>query len=168
MDTAQAGDSLADWLTAATFADQDADQVTELLAEAVTQWGRAQGWRVYRKARSVMRLPPPYDDRHSWVDVACAQPDGPPIVVEVDRSDRKRSVEKLLAEAEAGRIALWVRWGRGPFTEPPAPIRMVTCPVTARQAVDGRRLFSWLPVDRPAPQHSELGGGGDQTVLFED
>ena len=35
-----------------------------------------------------MPLPPPLEQRHSVLDVACARPDGPPVVVEVDHTDR--------------------------------------------------------------------------------
>src|SRR5690242_3844267 len=78
------GDRLAESLTATlarlSFTDLDADQVTGLLIDAVVGWGEAAGWRVYRRARSVMTLPPPYADRHSWVDVACARAGARPVV----------------------------------------------------------------------------------------
>jgi hypothetical protein len=68
--------------------------------------------------------------RHSVVDVACARPSAPPVVVEVDRADRARTVEKLIAEAAAGRVPIWVRWGTGGFAAPPAEIHLVTFEVT--------------------------------------
>jgi hypothetical protein len=155
--------SLADWIAGLTFVDRNADEVTALVVAAVVAWGRAQGWRVYRRAASVLRLPPPYAHQHSNVDVACARPAGAPIVVEVDRADRRRSIEKLLAEAAAGRIAIWVRWGGSRFAPPPAPIRMVTCLVTSRRGVvDKRRLHSRLPTsNRPAPTHTAPGAATD-------
>jgi hypothetical protein len=163
-DAEQVAASLAARISELTFVDQGADEVTALLVEAVAAWGRDQRWRVYRKAPSVLPLPPPYEKRHSSVDVACARPTGAPIVVEVDRTDRRRTVDKLLAEAEAGRIAIWVRWGTGGFTAPPPPIRMVTCPVTARRGPVGQgRLFSRLPAtDRPAPTHTAVEVDPDQ------
>ena len=69
--------------------------------------------------------------------MAFARPDGPPLVVEVDHTDRTRTVDKLLAEAQAGRIAIWVRWGTGPFRPPPMPVQMATLEVTRRS---GRRF----------------------------
>ncbi|MGW5667350.1 hypothetical protein [Micromonospora sp. NPDC003776] len=140
--------SLAAHLGRLTFVDRSTDEVTALLVDAVAAWGEAQGFRVYRRAASVVPLPAPYQDRHSVVDVACARPAGRPVVIEVDRTDRRRTVEKLLAEADAGRVALWVRWGPGPFTPPPAPIRLVTCEVAVRH-----HRHSRLP-SRPAPHHS--------------
>jgi hypothetical protein len=142
--------SLGEWLAAVTFADLGADEVTALLVDSVVAWAEGQGWRAYRRAPSVMPLPPPFAHRHSWLDVGCARPEGAPIAIEVDRTDRRRTVDKLLAEAEAGRVAVWLRWGTGPFAEPPAPVAMVTCEVAARKG-----HYSRLPVrERPAPAHT--------------
>lgn len=149
--------SLAARFAALTFLDRDADAVTALLADVVAEWATEQGWRVYRRARSVVPLPPPYERRYSTLDVACARPAGPPVVIEIDRTDRRRTVDKLLAEASAGRIAIWVRWGTGAIAEPPAPVRLVTCAVTARSGAGGRR-FDRTPVsDRPPPRHTSAG-----------
>jgi hypothetical protein len=150
-DGEQLARSLADHLAALTFTDLDADQVTELLVEAVIGWASAAGWRAYKKARSVMPLPPPYADRHSWVDVGIARADALPVVVEIDQSDRKRTLEKLRAEADAGRIALWVRWGKGPFNPPELPVRLASCLVDVRKDAAGRKLFSSHVADRPPP-----------------
>ena len=153
--------SLAARLGALTFLDRTADDVTDLLIATVAEWATGQGWRVYRRARSVVPLPPPYENRFSTLDVACARPAGPPVVIEVDRTDRRRTVEKLLAEAAAGRVAVWVRWGTGvgagAFTPPPAPIRMVTCAVTGRSGVGGRRFDRTGGTGRPPPRHTATG-----------
>lgn len=164
--------SLAAWIDGLTFVDLGAEEVTSLLVDAVAAWGRAQGWRVYLRAASVVKLPAPYQHLHSCVDVACARPAAAPVVIEVDRSDRRRSVDKLLAESAAGRVALWVRWGNGKLAAPPAPVRMVPCPVTTRAGLGGRgRLHSHRPAtDRPAPRHT-VGlvpsvGADEQAQLF--
>ncbi|MFI2649612.1 MULTISPECIES: hypothetical protein [Micromonospora] len=150
--------SLAAHLDALTFADRSTDEVTALLVDAVAAWGEAHGFRVYRRAASVVPLPAPYQNRHSVVDVAFARPAARPVVIEVDRTDRRRTVEKLLAEADAGRVALWVRWGPGPFAVPPAPVRLVTCEVAVRN-----HRHSRLPA-RPAPQHSAPAGAAAEPV----
>ncbi|OKI53798.1 hypothetical protein [Micromonospora sp. CB01531] len=150
--------SLAAYLGRLTFVDRSTDEVTALLVDAVAAWGESQGFRVYRRATSVVPLPAPYQHRHSIVDVACARPAGRPIVIEVDRTDRRRTVEKLLAEAGAGRVALWVRWGPGPFAAPPTPIRLVTCEVAVRN-----HRHSQLSAP-PAPQHSAPGRRSGQPV----
>jgi hypothetical protein len=77
------------------------------------------------------------------------------VVVEVDRTDRPRTLEKLHAEARAGRVAIWVRWGIGRFTEPPAPIGFVPLHVTKRQG----RFSRFTAGDRPPPAHSSSGTG---------
>lgn len=141
---------LGDWLDQLTFVDRSADEVTALVIDAITEWAKDQGWRVYHRAPSVVRLPAPYDAQHSVIDVACARPAGPPVVIEVDRTDRQRTVDKLLAEAAAGRIPIWVRWGTGKFAAPPPPVRLVTVAVTMHN-----RRYSRKPVrEMPPPEHS--------------
>jgi hypothetical protein len=156
--TSTAG-SLTAWLDDLHFSDLTEDRATARIVEAVAGWGEAQGWRVYRRAPSVFALPPPLKG-HSVVDVACARPSpAQPIVVEVDRADRQRTVDKLLAEAAAGRLAIWVRWGSGPFRPPPLPVHMVT-----RSA--SRTAHGWHTVaDLPAPRHSAVEGAGEATEL---
>jgi hypothetical protein len=158
--------SLTGWLAAVSLKDRNADQVTDLLIEAVMGWAAAQGWRVYRGARSVVPLS--YADRHSTVDVGVARDHAAPIVVEIDRSDRKRTVEKLIAEAAAGRVALWVRWGAEPFMIPPPPVRLIPYPMTPRKAGQGVKLFSSPAEQIQAPAHSGVDlTRAEQTELFE-
>jgi hypothetical protein len=149
--------ALAARVATVTFLDRTADDVTATLIDTVADWAAEQGWRVYRRARSVVPLPPPYEHRFSTLDVACARPAGSPVVIEVDRTDRRRTVDKLLAEAAAGRVAIWLRWGTGAIADPPAPIRLVTCAVTARSGAGGRRFDRTAVSDRPPPRHSAAG-----------
>ncbi|WP_434741244.1 hypothetical protein [Micromonospora sp. SH-82] len=146
--------SLSDRLTGLTFTDRTTEQVTALLVDTIVDWGREHRWRVYRRAASVVPLPPPMSGQHSVVDVACARPGAPPMVFEVDHTDRRRTVDKLLAEATAGRTPIWVRWGSRGFATPPEPIRMVTVAVTARTDDQGVRRHSRRVVrDLPPPRH---------------
>ncbi|WP_412746475.1 hypothetical protein [Krasilnikovia sp. MM14-A1004] len=150
-DGARLAADLAARLAELTFADLDQGGVTARLVDASVAWAQQQGWRAYRRAASVVPLPPPLQHRQSVLDVACARPDAPPVVIEVDHTDRKRTVEKLAAEARAGRVAIWVRWGTGRFTAPPAPVHLVTLEVVRRP---GAR-FSYPAVEPPpAPRHS--------------
>lgn len=142
------------------FADRTTDEVTELLVAAVVEWARGAGWRAYRRAASVVPLPPPYERQFSVVDVGIARAGAAPVVVEVDHADRRRTLDKLAAEAAAGRVALWVRWGSGRFASPPPPVRLVPFPVVSRRAGSGARLHSRAAdTHRPAPVHSEAAGG---------
>lgn len=160
--------SLDGWLATLTFLDRTEEEVTALLVDSVARWGAQQGWRVYRRAASVLPLPPPYQHQHSWLDVACARPGRPPVAVEIDRTGRRRSVDKLLAEAGAGRVAIWVRWSDRAIEPPPPPIGVVTFRVTARSGAGRGRLYSRLPAtDRPAPTHTAAAvGPGEQAGLF--
>ncbi|MET7401297.1 nuclear transport factor 2 family protein [Dactylosporangium sp. NPDC005572] len=148
---------LAAWLDRLTFSDRTEAQVTRLVVGAVSEWGRSKGWRVYPRAASVVPLPPPYEQRHSVVDVGFARADGPPVVVEVDHADRRRTLDKLAAEATAGRLALWVRWGTGRFATPPDGVHLVPLRATPRTPLGGGgRLWSRAPeAERPAPEHSD-------------
>ncbi|MEU8375770.1 hypothetical protein AB0C22_21970 [Micromonospora sp. NPDC048894] len=159
MDGERLAASLTGRLAGLEFVDLGTDEVTALIIDAVLVWAAEQGWRSYRRAASVLPLPPPMTDRHSVVDVACARRDGPPVVVEVDHTDRRRTWEKLAAEADAGRVALWVRWGPGRFAVPPAPIHLVTCEVARRAGPvgAGRRHRRTPGPARPAPAHSTHG-----------
>jgi hypothetical protein len=151
--------SLADRLAGLHFADLPEDRATARIVDEVVAWGEAHGWRVYRRAPSVFPLPPPLKG-HSVLDVALARPGGgQPIAVEVDRLDRQRTVDKLLAEAAAGRLAIWVRWGAGPFRPPPMPVHLVT-----REAARTRGAWHTV-VDRPAPSHSHVETVGEATQL---
>ncbi|AGL17952.1 hypothetical protein [Actinoplanes sp. N902-109] len=145
-------DDLEPRLAALAFTGLTQAQVTALVIDTVTAWGEAQGWRVYRRAPSVVRLPPPMDQQHSVLDVALARPDGPPIVVEVDHTHRQRTIDKLLAEAEEGRLPFWVRWGPGRFAEPPPPIHLLTIEVTRTQGRYSRSLLN-------APEHGPPATG---------
>jgi hypothetical protein len=150
-DGTRTAESLAARLDALHFADLPEDQATARIIGAVAEWGEAQGWRVYRRAPSVLPLPAPLKGS-SVLDIACARPDGQPIAIEVDRLDRQRTVDKLLAEAAAGRLAIWVRWGAGPFRAPPLPLHLVI-----REAARARGLWHTV-ADLPAPRHSEAVG----------
>jgi hypothetical protein len=154
---------LTSWLDRVTFTDLTTDEVTARLIDEIAAWGDDHGWRVYRRAPSVVPLPPPMESRFSVLDVACARPGGPPLAIEVDHTDRARTLAKLRAEAAAGRVAMWVRWGRPPFTPPGEPVAFVPVEV-ARQGKLHRRV-----PDRPPPAHSAgIGAAQELTIPMED
>ncbi|MGI5242894.1 hypothetical protein [Dactylosporangium sp. CA-139066] len=152
MDVAAA---LGNHLSALSFTDRSTDDVTALLIDAAVDWAHTLGWRAYRRAASVVPLPPPYEQQFSVVDVGIARPGAAPIVVEVDHADRRRTLDKLAAEAAAGRVALWVRWGAGRFAAPPPPVLLVPFTVISRRGPAGGRVHSHSGgAPRPAPEHS--------------
>jgi hypothetical protein len=151
--------ALREHLDRLVFADRGTEEVTELLIAATVDWAHGHGWRAYRRAASVVPLPPPYERQFSVVDVGIARPDAAPIVVEVDHADRRRTLSKLAAEAAAGRVALWVRWGAGRLTPPPPPVHLVAFPVISRRGPAGSRVHSRpADPDRPAPPHTDAAG----------
>lgn len=153
--------SLGEWLESLTFADLPEGEATARIVDAIVKWADWQSWRVYRRAPSVFPLPPPLRG-NSVLDVACARPGGAPVAIEVDRTDRQRTVDKLLAEAAAGRVAIWVRWGAGPFPPPPLPVHLVVVEAARRS---GR--WHTVSAQRPAPRHSGAVAPGD-TVHAEE
>lgn len=158
----EAADSLAEWLGRLMFEDLSEGDATARIVGEIAKWADWQGWRVYQRAPSVFPLPPPLRG-NSVLDVACARPGEQPIAIEVDRTDRQRTVDKLLAEAAAGRVAIWVRWGAGPFPPPPLPVRLVTVAATRKS---GR--WQTATAEKPAPQHSSAGGAdGVEAPLWE-
>jgi hypothetical protein len=160
MDGEDVAAALGAHLERLAFADRSADEVTELLIDAAVGWARAEGWRAYRRAASVVPLPPPYERQFSVVDIGVARPGAAPLVVEFDHAERRRTLDKLVAEAAAGRVALWVRWGTGRLTAPPAPIHLVACQVIARRGLSGARVYSRTAgPERPAPAHTPTAGG---------
>jgi hypothetical protein len=46
------------------------------------------------------------------LDLACIHPSGQKIAIEVDGDNNIWSIEKLAAEADTGKLAIWVKWGR--------------------------------------------------------
>lgn len=146
-----------------TFAGLGADAVTALLIDQVAGWAESLHWRVYRRAASVLRLPPPMQNQHSVLDVAVARPDGLlPLAVEVDHGHRKRTVEKLTAEAGAGRIPILVRWGGRKATEAGPPVHLIV--VDVDQHPGSRFSRGQL---RPPPQHSAATPGDAEALPLD-
>lgn len=155
-DGAELAAALGAHLAGLTFDGIGADQVTALVIDAITGWAGGHGWRVYRRAPSVVSLPPPLDRQKSVLDVACARPGGAlPVAIEVDHTDRRRTVDKLRAEAAAGRVALWVRWSPGQIRDPGPPVHLVPLAVTRPRPGAFTR-----GTERPPPPHSTTGGSG--------
>lgn len=147
----RAGESLTRWLAPLTFTDWSAPRVTSELTNAVVDWGVAHRWRIRREVPSLAGLPGARADRSGYVDVVCERLDGPPIAIEIDQTDKRWSARKLLTEAEAGVVPLWVRWGE-PETKPvPVPVALVVVTTTYRLVgPTGRRLYSRAADPQPS------------------
>jgi hypothetical protein len=137
----QEAESLSRHLLPLSFTDRPSTWVTDELTRWVVGWGVDNGWRVRREVLSIAGLSMTRPDRSGYLDVVCERHGHPPIVIEIDRSNKTWSTHKLLGEAQAGAIALWVRWsGVHPPTLPPT-IGVVRVPTTVRR-IDGQRMHS--------------------------
>ncbi|WP_127937466.1 hypothetical protein [Nonomuraea polychroma] len=154
----RAGQSLSRWLAPLAFTDWSAARVTSELTRAIVAWGVNHRWRVRCEVPSLAGLPGAHPDRPGYLDVVCERLDGPPIAIEIDQQDKPWSLRKLLAEAGAGVVPVWVRWGE-PGTRPvPAPVALVEIVTPYRLAgPTGRRLYSKMAValqPPPAPENA--------------
>ncbi|MEU4472375.1 hypothetical protein [Micromonospora sp. NPDC023888] len=140
--------SLQGYLAPLEFTDWSAARVTSELTRQVLNWGAERGWRVRREVPSIAGLPGPHPDRPGYLDVVCQRLDGPPIAIEIDRTDKQWSSRKLRCEADAGAIPLWVRWNDAKTWIVPDPIGVVQVPTIRRRAA-GRLLYS-----RAAAEHT--------------
>ena len=136
----RAAASLGRWLAPLSFTDWSAARVTAALTERTVSWGTEHGWRVRREVPSLAGIPGPNPDRPGYLDVVCQRLDGPPIAVEIDRTDKRWSASKLLCEAEAGVVVVWLRWNSETRAVPP-PLALVNLETT-RQRIAGRTLYS--------------------------
>ncbi|MDQ8707575.1 hypothetical protein RCO28_34655 [Streptomyces sp. LHD-70] len=126
-------------------------EATRSITRAVAEWSMASGWRTRCEAPMRYIDPPRLQTggcRGYWSPPWCAyldlrlrRKDGPPIAVEIDRSDDSTAVDKLRDEALRGRPALWIRWHGALRAEVPAgvarlhlPTRSSTSPVRYSRA----------------------------------
>ncbi|MGW4413066.1 hypothetical protein ACWEJ6_54610 [Nonomuraea sp. NPDC004702] len=154
----RAGQSLSRWLAPMAFTDWSAARVTSELTRAIVVWGVGHQWRVRCEVPSLAGLPGAHPDRPGYLDVVCERLDGPPIAIEIDQHDKPWSLRKLLAEAQAGVVPVWVRWGEPGTRAVPAPVALVELATPYRLAgPTGRRLYSKVavaPQPLPAPENS--------------
>ncbi|MFI7079648.1 hypothetical protein ACIBO1_20320 [Micromonospora sp. NPDC049903] len=140
--------SLRRYLAPLEFTDWSAVRVTAELTRQVVNWGVKHGWRVRREVPSIAGLPGAHPDRPGYLDVVCQRLDGPPIAIEIDRTDKQWSSRKLLCEADAAAIPLWVHWNDAKTWIVPDPIGVVRVPTTSRR-VAGRLLYSRAADEHP-------------------
>lgn len=118
-------DSLRETLLAVIAANGGSPD-TVILTHGVKVWSRVLSgddhatWvRCYRE----LTVPVPAGGDGDWgrVDAVVAFPAGTgvaDVVVEIDQTNKQRSVEKLQHVRDAGGVPIWVRWGGGPIDSP--------------------------------------------------
>lgn len=162
-----AGESLTRWLAPLTFTDWSAARVASELTQAVIAWGAAHQWDVRREEPSLREFAGEQPDRAERRGVVCERPDGPPIIIAIDPTRAPGSAHILLAQADAGAVPVWVRWGAPENLTVPDPVALVTVAVTHRLAeATGRILYSRNSVEigPPAGPKSSMPPPSSQTA----
>lgn len=85
-------------------------RVTHMLTRHVLNWARDHRFVCQREAHMTLGPDGEDPDVPRYLDVTGIHPCGLRLVVEIDRSNRRRNLEKLALEADRGAIAIWVRW----------------------------------------------------------
>ena len=110
---ARATRSLSEWLDPLAFTELHRSDVTALLTEHIVNWARSHRFRIRQQMRSTtIQGRPGLRAAGAILDLACIHPSGQQSAIELDGDNKVWSIEKLAAEAETGRLAIWVKWGR--------------------------------------------------------
>lgn len=101
-------------------------ETTTLITEHVVGWARDQGWCPEREVRARIARQTRSGPRQGRLDLVCQRPGGlSPVAIEIDRFGKVWSLRKLIAEADAGAVALWVRWRGRTLVAVPAEVGIV-------------------------------------------
>jgi len=124
--------SLQEWLSPLTFADLSRSAATSLIAEHAMAWARWHGFVVRTEVEAIASRLRPRDHRIGALAIAGEHPAGRQLAIEIDPVNRIWSIEKLAAEADAGKFAFWIKWG--------APVTLSLVPGEGRRRRTVRHL----------------------------
>jgi hypothetical protein len=131
-ETAQLATSLGQWLLPVRLSGITTPQATKLVTEQTVAWAREQGWTVELEVWGRITRPSRSGEKRARLDLVCTRPDGlAPVAIEIDQFGKVWSLQKLLAEVDAGSRALWVRWRGRTEAEVPACVGLVDIHETA-------------------------------------
>jgi hypothetical protein len=108
----RATESLQRHLDPVEFADLNGPQVTTLIRDLVAVWAQSYGFISDTEKRSLATRTK--HTGHRWpgfLNVIGTHPSGLRLAIEIDRTNKAWSIEKLAAEAHQGAVAIWVKWG---------------------------------------------------------
>src|SRR6476661_8409807 len=108
---ARATSSLQAWLDRLEFVGLSRQVVTATITAEVVAWAKAHRFDTRQEVEAVAKKRKPYGRNIGLLDVACTHPSGQQLAIEVDFTNKIWSIEKLAAEADAGKLAIWVKWG---------------------------------------------------------
>ncbi len=111
---ARATESLRDWLMPLEFTDRSRSAVTEAVTAQAVAWAEHHGFEVRQQVEAIASQRRPLR-QIGFLDIAGERASGQKIAIEVVFTNKVWSIEKLATEADAGKLALWIKWG-GPLT----------------------------------------------------
>ncbi|MET9260285.1 hypothetical protein [Amycolatopsis sp. NPDC004079] len=107
-------------------------QATRLVTYETVCWADEQGWKVAYEVWGRITRPSKNGPMRARLDLVCTRPaKQPAVAIEIDRDGKTWSLQKLQAEAAAGRVALWVRWHGHTQAEIPDAVGLVDIHDTA-------------------------------------
>ena len=110
----RATQSLQVWLEPLTFADLSRSATTEVLKAQVVAWARSHRFQTQTEVEAVAAARRRHKRSIGLLDVLATHPSGQQVAIEIDFTNKVWSIEKLAAEADAGKLAIWVKWGTPP------------------------------------------------------
>jgi hypothetical protein len=118
--------SLRLYLEPVRLSGQSALQATRLLTDRTSCWAGEQGWTVAREVQGRITRPSRNGLKRARLDLVCTRPaELPAVAIEIDQFGKAWSLRKLLAEVDAGCVALWVRWRGRTEVEIPETVGLV-------------------------------------------
>ncbi|MFK4087179.1 hypothetical protein ACI2LF_23940 [Kribbella sp. NPDC020789] len=126
-------------------------QATRLVTSETARWATAQGWMVAYEAWGQLTRMTQAGPRRARLDLVCTRPaQQPAVAIEIDKHGKVWSLQKLQAEAQAGRVALWVRWNGRTEIEIPESVGLVDIHEGADYRPSEQAPHSRISADSPA------------------
>jgi len=99
------------------------DRGTELVTLSIENFAREQKFEI--KKEVFLGLKRKKDGYKGFVDIIIKRPDGIRYAIEIDSSNKKWSLEKLLHAHSIGYVPIWIRWCAKVNMEIPAVINLI-------------------------------------------
>lgn len=101
-------------------------QATRLVTDETVRWAKRQGWEVAYEVQGRITRMTENGPKRARLDLVCTRPaQQPAVAIEIDKHGKVWSLQKLLSEVDAGRVALWVRWHGRTKVEVPGTVGLV-------------------------------------------
>lgn len=118
--------SLAGWLALVDASGLTSKQTTKLLTDSISEWAMRRRWRVELEAPALVERMSVNGPMRGRLDLLCTRRwRRAAVAIEIDRAHKRWSLDKLVAEADAGNIALWVRWRGASVIDAPPNVGLV-------------------------------------------